>query len=98
MIMPSFCLLVALHLSLNPLLPSVPFLYLLKTSEKLWFSDVFRGYKKGTPGSNGHHSHKSLSVSYDYRNIVNVINALRSHCIVVVTLCVDHVLKFFLFV
>ena len=38
---------------LNPLLPDVLFLYPLKTSENLWFSDVFRGYKNGTPGSNG---------------------------------------------
>ena len=28
------------------------FLYPLKRSENLWFSDVFRGYKKGTPSSN----------------------------------------------
>ena len=29
------------------------FLYLLKISENLWFSDIFRGYKKGTAASNG---------------------------------------------
>ena len=38
---------------LNSLLPGVPFLYPLKTSENRGFSDVFRRYKKGTPGSNG---------------------------------------------
>ena len=27
---------------------NVVFLYPLKTSENLWFSDVFRGYRKGT--------------------------------------------------
>ena len=36
---------------LNPLLPGVPFLYTLKTSENLRFSDIFRGYKKEAPGS-----------------------------------------------
>ena len=30
----------------NPLLPGVPFLYPLKTSENLRFSDVFRVYKR----------------------------------------------------
>ena len=33
-------------------MPSVPFLYPLKTSENRRFS-VFRGHKKGTLGSNG---------------------------------------------
>ena len=49
-------------LAFNPLQPSVAFLYPLKTSEDLkvfWcfqgarFSDVFRGYRKATPGCNG---------------------------------------------
>ena len=30
----------------------VPFLYALKTSEKLWFSDVIRGYENRTLQSN----------------------------------------------
>ena len=34
----------------NPLQPGVAFLYPLKTFR---FSDVFRGYKKATPGCNG---------------------------------------------
>ena len=34
-------------------LPGAPFLYPLKTSENLRFSDVFGWYKMGTPGSNG---------------------------------------------
>ena len=33
---------------LNPFLPNVSFLYILKTLENKKFSDVFRGYKKGT--------------------------------------------------
>ena len=33
---------------INPFQANVPFLYPLKTSENLWFSDVFRGYRKGT--------------------------------------------------
>ena len=33
---------------LNPFLPNVSFLYILKISENKKFSDVFRGYKKGT--------------------------------------------------
>lgn len=36
--------------------------------------------------------------SYDHGNIVNGIVALGTHCIVEVTLSVDHVLKFFPFV
>ena len=37
---------------INSLLPSVSFLQPLKTLENLRFSDAFRSYKKGTPGSN----------------------------------------------
>ena len=47
--------------SVNPLLPNVLFLYSLKTSENLWFSEVFRGYKKGTLGSYGHFRKQSFS-------------------------------------
>ena len=36
----------------NPLQPSVAFLYYLKTSENLKFSDVFGGYRKATRGCN----------------------------------------------
>ena len=32
----------------NPFHVNVPFLYSLKMSENLWFSDVFRGYKSRT--------------------------------------------------
>ena len=39
-------------LKFNLLRPGVPFLYPLKVSENLGFSDVFRGYKQGTLGSN----------------------------------------------
>ena len=34
-----------LTLTFNPFQANVPFLYPLKTSENLWFSDVFRGCK-----------------------------------------------------
>ena len=34
--------------SANPLLPNALFLYSLKTSENLWFSEVLRGYANGT--------------------------------------------------
>ena len=32
---------------------NVPFIYPLKTSESLWFSDIFWGYRKGTLAWNG---------------------------------------------
>ena len=32
---------------INPFHVTVPFLYLLKTLKNLWFSDVFRCYRKG---------------------------------------------------
>ena len=35
---------------INPFVPNVPFLYPLKTSENLWFSNVFRGYQKRSVG------------------------------------------------
>ena len=35
------------HCQTNPFHAKVPFLYLLKTSKNLWFSDVFRGYRNG---------------------------------------------------
>ena len=38
---------------LNPFQSSVAFLYPLKTSENLRFSDVSRGYRKATSGCNG---------------------------------------------
>ena len=40
-------------LPFDSLLPGVPFLYSLKTSENLLFSDVLWGHKQGAPGSNG---------------------------------------------
>ena len=39
--------------SITPFLTNVLILYPLKTSEKLRFSDVFRGYKMGTLATNG---------------------------------------------
>ena len=39
------------HICINSLLPGIPFLFPIKTLENLWLSDVFRGYKEGTPGS-----------------------------------------------
>ena len=38
---------------LNHFTQNVPFLYPIKISENLWFSDVFRGYKTGTLALNG---------------------------------------------
>ena len=40
-------------IGLYPVGSSVTFLYPLKTSENLWFSDVFRGYGNMTLGLNG---------------------------------------------
>ena len=37
----------------NPIHSTGLFLYPLKTSEKLWFFDVFRGYRKWTAAPNG---------------------------------------------
>ena len=36
----------------NPFRANIPFLYPLKNSEHLWFSDIFRGYKNGTLAQN----------------------------------------------
>ena len=36
----------------NQLQTNAPFSYPLKTSEDLWFSDIFRGFKKATLVSN----------------------------------------------
>ena len=41
-----------IHFDFNPLQPRVAFLYPLKTSENLCFSDVFKRYRKATPGCN----------------------------------------------
>ena len=37
----------------NPFQANVPCLYTLKTSQNLWFSDVFRGYGNGALAWNG---------------------------------------------
>ena len=42
---------------LNQFLANVPILCPLKTPENLWFSGVFRGYKKGTLANNGWNSY-----------------------------------------
>ena len=39
--------------SISPFQPNVQFLYPLKTSENLWFSDVLRGYRNGALDCNG---------------------------------------------
>ena len=39
--------------TLNPFLVNVLFLHPLKTSENLWFSNIFRGYRNGTLLWNG---------------------------------------------
>ena len=38
---------------INTLLPGILFLYLLKPLENRRFSNIFREYEKGAPGSNG---------------------------------------------
>ena len=38
---------------INPFVPNIPFLYPLKTSGNLRFSDVFRGQRKGALGTDG---------------------------------------------
>ena len=38
---------------INPFVPNAPFLCLLKTSETIRFSDVFRGERKDALGTNG---------------------------------------------
>ena len=53
-----------LKVNINPFFTSVPFLYPLKTSENLWFSDVFRGCKKGTYWRNGLINFQPLFHSY----------------------------------
>ena len=52
---------------INPFLPNIPILYSLKTSENLWFSDVFRGYKMGTLGTN----RLIIFFHFDYEIIVS---------------------------
>ena len=42
------CLNCKLIHSINPFHASISFLYPLKTSGNLWFSDVFKGYRNGT--------------------------------------------------
>ena len=41
------------RLVVNPIHATGLFLYPLKTSESLWFSDVFRGHKKRPVATNG---------------------------------------------
>ena len=65
--------------SSNPLLFSVPFLYPWKTTKSLGFSHVFRGYKKGTPSSNGLRMllklnyYLSWTVSRQYKNELTLV-------------------------
>ena len=51
---------------LNPYLAKVPNLYPLKTTENLWFSGVFRGYKMGTSARNGLIKNNCFSAQYKY--------------------------------
>ena len=57
--------------NVNPLKPGVVFLYALKTSKR--FSDVFRGYRKETPGCNG--LIKVNVIGYFYR--IKVIKSIQ---------------------
>ena len=54
---------------INPLLSGVLFLYLLKTSENHRFSDIFRGCKKGAPGSNGLRKSRYIKISVHLQKI-----------------------------
>ena len=45
-------LIVVIKFLFNPLVPRVPFLYLLKTSRNFTSSDAFRGYRKGILDTN----------------------------------------------
>ena len=58
---------------INPFQGNIPFLYLLKTSENPWCSDVFRGYKKGTLAWNGLNRNQNvLIILLTKKKIVNV--------------------------
>ena len=46
----------------DPLCPSVPFLYPLKISENQRFSDIFMGYKKGTLERKGLNKIKAVEI------------------------------------
>ena len=74
---------------LNPFVPKAPFLYPLKTSKNLRFSDVFRGQRKGALGTNGlkeegacfklrHYSHEILKISRFFFQI-NYHYDIQSH-------------------
>ena len=65
---------------LNPLYSDVAFLYPLKISENLKFSDVFRGYRKATPGYNGLIMSRTKQVSSSAKlKTVEAFNKLMRH-------------------
>ena len=47
------------------------FLYPLKTSENIWFSDVFRGYRKRLVACNGLNDKKLIEFNKKHRNKVH---------------------------
>ena len=49
--------------------PNVPFLNPLKTSENLWFSDIFRGYRNETLGENGLNYSMSFEIKVILRGV-----------------------------
>ena len=54
-----------IRLRINPFLLNFLFLHLLKTSENLWISNVFRGYKKGTFG-------KKCAMYFPFKQTMNL--------------------------
>ena len=64
----------------NPLQSSVCFLYSLKRAKKLRSSGVFRGYKKGTPGSNGLNKQRNFlsHISSEFSGRAQELNSTHS--------------------
>ena len=63
--------------SINPSLANVPILYPLKTSENLWFSGVFRGYKIGTLARNGLMPFEQIQMYQ--KNFASSLLSLKEH-------------------
>ena len=80
----SFMLNVPYTIVINPLQPSVAFLYPLKISENLWFSDVFRGYRKATLGCNGLNK-KSLDVHVQVKGCTRMFTILESSFMIILS-------------
>ena len=53
----------------RPILLSMSLQNVRKPSENLWFSDIFRGYKKGTLGCNGLSECKNMNLLFPLENL-----------------------------